>query len=218
MIHRKAALFGLPYIGRRRTPVKHAVIFAHPSAQSFTASVAAAYTQAVESLGHTAVQRDLYRIGFDPCLKETEVATSRAFQVGDDVLSERKLIVSCDVFALIYPLWLNTPPAMLKGYLDRVFGFGFAYGAGGRSYEPLMGGRQLISFTSSGAPAAWLHQTGSWNALQALFDTYFATLCGMKVVGHVHTGGMNSEASTSFVQARLHDVRAAVMQHFGSSA
>ena len=46
--------------------MKHAVIFAHPGAQSFTASVAAAYAQAAESLGHTVILRDLYRIGFDP--------------------------------------------------------------------------------------------------------------------------------------------------------
>lgn len=198
--------------------MKHAVIFAHPSAQSFTASVAAAYTEAAESLGHAVVQRDLYRMGFDPCLKESERVTAGACQPGDDVLAERALIGSCDIFALIYPLWLNAPPAILKGYLDRVFGFGFAFGANGHSYEPLLRGRQLISFTSSGAPAIWLQQTGSWNALQALFDTYFATLCGMTTVGHVHAGGVTPGASVSFVHARLHDVRAAVRQHFGSSA
>jgi len=197
--------------------VKHAVIFAHPGAQSFTASVAAAYAQAAESLGHTVILRDLYRIGFDPCLRESERVTPGGFEPGDDVVSERELIGNCDVFALVYPLWLNAPPAMLKGYLDRVFGFGFAYGADGRSYEPLLRGRHLISFTSSGAPGAWLQQTGSWNALQALFDTYFATLCGMTTVGHVHAGGMTPGASESFVHARLQDVHAAVRQHFGSN-
>ncbi len=196
--------------------MKHAVIFAHPCARSFTASVAAAYAQAATSLGHTVIQRDLYRLGFDPCLREGERAGPGHFHPGEDVRAEREIIGSCDVFALIYPLWLNAPPAMLKGYLDRVFGFGFAYGAGGHSYEPLLKGRLLISFTSSGAPAAWLQQTGAWNALQALFDTYFASLCGMTVAGHVHAGGVTPGASEAFVNARLQNVRDAVLQHFGS--
>jgi len=198
--------------------VKHAVIFAHPNERSFTAAVAAAYAEAVQSLGQTAVLRDLYRIGFDPCLRDSERVGENGFQPGQDVLSERQLIGRCDVFALIYPLWLNAPPAMLKGYLDRVFGFGFAYGADGHSYEPMLKGRSLISFSSSGAPAAWLQETGSWNALQALFDTYFASLCGMRVVTHVHTGGVTPGASDSFVHARLQDVRDAVQHHFGRSS
>jgi len=203
-------------LGKGEQILQHAVIFAHPCARSFTASVATAYAQAAASLGHTTVQRDLYRLGFDPCLKEAERAGTGHFQPGDDVRAEREIIGSCDVFALIYPLWLNAPPAMLKGYLDRVFGFGFAYGAGGHSYEPMLQGRSLISFTSSGAPAAWLQEIGSWNALQALFDTYFAGLCGMTVVGHVHAGGVAPSASDTFISARLQNVRDAVVQHFGS--
>jgi len=198
--------------------LRHAVIFAHPGAGSFTASVAAAYAQTATSLGHSVILRDLYGLGFDPCLKEGERAGLSHFKPGEDVRAEREIIGSCDVFALIYPLWLNAPPAMLKGYLDRVFGFGFAYGAGGRSYEPMLRGRMLISFTSSGAPAAWLQEIGSWNALQALFDTYFASLCGMTVVGHVHTGGVTPGASGTFINARLQKVRDAVLQHFGSMA
>jgi NAD(P)H dehydrogenase (quinone) len=195
--------------------VKHAVIFAHPCQQSFTASVAKAYAKACEALGHGVVQRDLYGIEFDPRLRLEEIPTNPAFQPGPDVMAEREMLKSCDVFALVYPLWLNSPPAILKGYLERVFGFGFAYGGDGHSYNPLLKGRKLISFSSSGAPTDWLKQKGSFGAMQNLFDDYFAELCGLASLQHVHFGSMRAGASEAFVSARLREATDAVTAHFG---
>ena len=195
--------------------MKHALIIAHPKPESFTTAVAEAYISACKGLGHDMVVRDLYRIGFDPCLKAAELPFDPSFRPGSDVVAERHLLCDCSVFAFFYPLWLNTPPAMLKGYLERVFGFGFAYGTEGRSYNPLLTGRKLISFSSSGAPADWLEQTGSLPAVKTLFDHYFAKLCGMTVIDHVHVGNVTPGASQYFVQARLDDVNRIVNRHFG---
>lgn len=198
--------------------MKHAVIVAHPKARSFTASVAEAYIRACKELGHTLVVRDLYHIGFDPCLKAAELPFEASFQPGSDVVAERHLLKDCQAFAFFYPLWLNAPPAMIKGYLERVFGFGFAYGGEGRSYNPLLAGRQLISFSSSGAPVDWLEHSGSLPAVRTLFDQYFAKLCGMTVLDHVHVGSVTPGASSYFVQARLDDVSKIVNRHFGRQA
>ena len=195
--------------------MKQAVIFAHPAQQSFTASVAEAYVKACRALGHEVICRDLYKIGFDPCLKADEIPTSGSFQLAADVVAERSLLKSCDVFAFVYPLWLNTPPAILKGYLERVFGFGFAYGGGGHSYNPLLKGRKLISFSSSGAPAAWVKQTGALSAIRTLFDSYFAELCGMTSLQHVHFGSITPGASEFYIRANLEEVAKTVNLHFG---
>ena len=197
--------------------MKHALIICHPKANSFTATVARTYAMACEALHHDIVIRDLYATGFDPRLKATELPFAADFHPERDVMSERGLLQPCDVFALFYPLWLNAPPAMMKGYLDRVFGFGFAYGGSGHSYNPLLSGRKLISFSSSGAPLLWLKQTGALSAMCALFDDYFASLCGMNALEHVHIGGVTPEASESFVEARLEDVRKTVIRHFGNA-
>ena len=197
------------------TALKHAIIFCHPNEHSFTGSVANAYAGACKALGHGAVIRDLYRIGFDPCLRSAELPFATPVQPGSDVARERKLLADCDVFALFYPLWLNAPPAMMKGYLERVFGFGFAYGAGGRSYNPLLTGRKLISFSSSGAPLVWVKQTGALTAVHTLFDDYFAKLCGMTALDHVHIGAVTPGASDIFVEARLEEIRKTVISHFG---
>lgn len=194
--------------------MKHAVIFAHPRAHSFTASIASAYQDAAHSLGHSVVTRDLYRMGFDPRLTERELPFAADFQPGSDVLSERELLKEVEVFAFVYPLWLNAPPAILKGYLDRVFGFGFAYGAGGRS-QPLMEGRSLITFSSSGAPLHWVQETGAFEAIGKLFDTYFAELCGMAFREHVHFGGIGPMIRDDAVTAKLVAVRECVNKQFG---
>lgn len=196
--------------------MKHAIIFAHPGAESFTGSVAQAYAKACEAQGHATIMRDLYRMGFDPCLKAGELPFANPFCPEPDVMLERSLLKDCDVFAFVYPLWLNSPPAIIKGYLERVFGFGFAYGAGGHSYRPLLTGRKLISFSSSGAPANWLKETGALGAVQTLFDAYFSELCGLKALEHVHVGGVVPGASTEFIKARLQDVQSKVAEHFGN--
>lgn len=194
--------------------MKHVVIFAHPKAESFTGSVANAYAEAAAGLGHQIVMRDLYRMHFDPRLPEDELPFAGGAHPRPDVAAERQLLADADVFALIYPFWLNAPPAILKGYLDRVFGYGFAYGKSGRS-EPLLQGKRLIIFSSSGAPLDWVRGTGAFGAVEKLFDSYFAELCGLAFVDHVHFGGIVPMIRADAVAAKLDSVREAVKKHFG---
>lgn len=218
LIRRKAQAFPPCNIVLKGIAVQHAIIFAHPGADSFTASVADTYARTAERLGHTVLRRDLYRMGFDPCLKAQELPRDDTFQPAPDVVEERALLKTCDVFAFVYPFWLNSPPAIMKGYMERVFGFGFAYGAGSHSSNPLLQGRKLISFSSSGAPRHWVTQTGAYEAVRTLHDAYFAELCGMTVLEHIHFGGIRPGASEFFIRGRLEEVAAAVTRHFGGTA
>jgi len=188
--------------------MKHAIIFAHPNANSFTARMANAYRDAVVSSGATAIVRDLYREKFDPCLQEDEIPWSPNAKTHDDVARERTLLGDADVFALFYPLWLNAPPAMMKGYLERVFGLGFAYGHGRGGNEPLLQGRKLISVSSSGAPMKWVVQTGAWQAIRTLFDSHFAAVCGMDLVDHINFGGIAPGIRADAVAASAATVQA----------
>jgi NAD(P)H dehydrogenase (quinone) len=195
--------------------MKHAIIFAHPNERSFTEAVARTYAQEAREVGHDVVVRDLYRMRFDPLLKTDELPRAE-FKPAPDVAEERDILRNADIFVLVYPLWLNTPPAMMKGYLERVFGFGFAYGGDGQSANPLLKGRKLLAFSSSGAPTDWVAQTGAMDAIHTLFDNYFATLCGMTSLGHVHFGRVVPGATADFVRARLAEVKTTFQHHFGS--
>lgn len=187
--------------------MKHVVIVAHPNPDSFTLSVARAYCEAVQARGEVALMRDLYRMGFDPCLKAHEIPRP-GFEAAEDVKAERALIRDAKVFAFVYPLWFNAPPAMLKGYVDRVFTMGFGYGPiQGGGNQPLLTDCSMISFTSSGAPMDWLEQDGTWNAIREVFDTHVARVCGLRGLGHIHFGGVVADLPQEVVQARLDEVR-----------
>ena len=180
--------------------MKHAVIFAHPGAKSFTRTMATAYEDGVAAGGGNVIVRDLYGINFNPCLTESELPWSPNFHVAPDVASERSLLNDVTVFALFYPLWLNSPPAILKGYMERVFGMGFAYKRGRGGNEPALSGRRLISVSSSGAPMDWIQKTGAWQAMRTLFDSHFAAVCGLEIVDHLHFGGVTPGARKDFVE------------------
>ena len=195
--------------------MKHAVIFAHPNEESFTASVARTYAQEAQKAGHEVAVRDLYRLGFNPVLTMEELPRADMIPA-PEIAAERDILRNADIFVLVYPLWLNTPPAMMKGYLERVFGFGFAYGGDGKSANSLLKGRKLLAFSSSGAPTEWVVQTGAMGAIHSLFDDYFASLCGMTSLGHLHFGQIVPGATTDFIQGRLAEVKTIFQHHFGS--
>jgi len=194
--------------------MKHAVIVAHPRATSFTCTLARGYVDAVHAVGHRTEFRDLYVLDFDPRLRADEIPDAAGFAPRDDVKAERALLADADVFAFFYPFWFNAPPAMLKGYLERVFGMGFSYSRISGGTKPLFAGRKMFSVSTSGAPQDWVRQTGALDAERKLFDSHFAAVCGLDVVDHVHFGGIVPGIRSDFVERCVDDVKAAVRRHF----
>ena len=195
--------------------MKHAIILAHPRPDSLNAAVARAYADALRGFGEEVIVRDLYAMGFDPCLKAAEIPGPAGYEAAPDVAAERALLSAIQVFIFVYPLWFNAPPAILKGYVDRVFSMGFGYLPVFGGTEPGLQGRQLISFTSSGAPDAWVASTGALDALRQVFDSHIAAVCGLSVIDHVHFGGMVPGITEEAFEDTLEAVRAAAERHFG---
>jgi NAD(P)H dehydrogenase (quinone) len=194
--------------------MKHAIVVAHPDQSSFNLSVARSYQAALTAKGHQVVLRDLYAVGFDPRLHADEIPGAKNFAARADVSAERALLADVQSFAFVYPLWFNAPPAMLKGYFDRVFGMGFAYAPGGGGTAPLLTGRSMLCFTSSGAPESWVRSTGAWDALSKLFDEHFAAVCGLKILEHVHFGNVVPGMRADVVERHLARVKEVAGRHF----
>jgi NAD(P)H dehydrogenase (quinone) len=165
-------------------------------------------------VGQDADVRDLYAERFDPCLKAEEIPGPGEPKPGADVVAEREKLAAADVFAFVYPLWFNAPPAMLKGYVDRVFGMGFGYGPG---MEPRLEGKKMISFSSSGAPSQWVRETGAWRALRNIFDEHLAQVCGLEVIDHVHFGEISPGITNEAVARCTLKLQEAFRMHFARS-
>lgn len=103
----------------------------HHNPGSFTHAVAAAFRDGAEAAGHTIEIADLHAEGFNPVW---QVADDAQFDEGpdarpmpDDVLAEQARIERADALCLAFPLWWWGMPSMMKGWLDRVFSWGWAY-------------------------------------------------------------------------------------------
>lgn len=198
--------------------MKQAVILSHPSARSFNAAIADAYVQEVRRLGHDVILRDLYEIDFDPRLRARELPWETGSAPGPDVAFEVEQIENAEVFVLVYPLWFNAPPAILKGYVERVFGIGLGYGGAGGKGSSRLRGRGLVSFTTSGAPEAWAEQSGALPGLRHAFDDYLAQVCDMTVLAHQHFGGVVPTLRPDAAGTMLEEVRATAARLFAPSA
>ncbi len=168
-------------------PPRHVVVLCHPASDSFNAAVAARYCAAVAECGQVAVLRDLYRMEFDPIMRASDQPGAADFAPCPRVAEERALIADATVVVFVYPIWFGTPPAMLKGYVERVFGADVAWPAarapGSRSR---LAGKHLLSLTSSGNSRVWLDEQGQWQSLIAVFDHYLRRAFAMASAQHVH--------------------------------
>lgn len=192
---------------------KHVVVLSHPDSDSFNKAIAEAYCETVESIGHQAVLRDLYQMGFDPVLKASERPTAPDFALSADVVAELEVIDGADIFVLVYPIWFGTPPAMMKGYVERVLGAGFSHkSARTHAFSSLLGGKQLLSFTSSGSPKQWLTNQDALVSLQAVFDGYLARVFSMASPEHVHFDSVADGLDLHAVAEKLDQVKARARQ------
>lgn len=183
--------------------IKHAVILCHPAEDSFTRAIADRYAEAVRAHRHEVVVRDLYRLGFDPVLREDE----RHGEPGEDVVKEWAVLGKVDVFVLAYPIWFGAPPAMLKGYIDRVFGAGRTLGKDGESGSGgRLKGTHLVSLTSSGTMKAWLSEKGVLTSLRTIFDRYLADVFGFTETLRYHFDGVGADMGEKGVGFHLAEV------------
>ncbi len=190
--------------------MKHAVILAHPKSGSFCAALADVYAAAVHANGDMVVVRDLYGLDFDPRLKASELPSPSGYAPGAEVAREREILRDVDVICFVYPFWFNAPPAMLKGYIDRVLSMDFGYRFHGPSTEPGLVGRRLFSISTSGAPDQWVETTGALKSLMSQMDLHLAAVTGMTLVGHLHFGAIQNDLTDDEAEHIFEEVRQAV--------
>jgi len=169
-----------------------------------------AYANELEKLGHIQRTCDLYRMGFDPVLGGQELvsgASADTAQAQDDIRA-------ADVLTVIYPLWWLSMPAMMKGYIDRVFARGFAYESEKGIVRGLLAGKKAVLITISGAPLPLLVASGNWNAVQVLQDTHIFRSAGFDLLEHLHFDEVAPNLPNATAEQHMTRVRSCARQHF----
>ncbi|MBN1430569.1 MAG: NAD(P)H-dependent oxidoreductase [Anaerolineae bacterium] len=101
------------------------IILAHPDTDSFNHAIAQTAAAEVLESGHTATLHDLYQEGFDPLLPSDEIPDDAPLPAS--IAAHCAEIAAADGIIIVHPNWWGQPPAILKGWVDRVIRPGVAY-------------------------------------------------------------------------------------------
>ncbi len=194
----------------------HLIVVAHPNERSFTMSVAHTYAKELEQFGHSVQWYDLYRAGFDPVLTAAELAPKSQEAASPLVKQAQRDLLAAEVLTVIYPLWWLSMPAILKGYIDRVFAKGVAYETRDGVVRGLINGKGCLLITLSGAPLDALIGDGQWSGVEILQDMHIFRATGFELFEHLHIDNVQPQLAAAQAASHLERVRSCVQRHFSA--
>jgi len=160
------------------------IVYAHPEPSSFCAALLHTAVTTLRAAGHTVAVSDLHAMAFDPVSDRrnfTGVAdASRLHQQAEEahasavhgyvpaLRAEMDKLAACELLVFVFPIWWLGMPAILKGWVDRVFAVGVAYG-GGRYFEGgVMRGKRALCIVSTGGLADAYDGTGHYAPMETV--------------------------------------------------
>ena len=161
--------------------MKISVILAHPRPGSFNHAIAETVTATLRESGHRVAFHDLYGENFDPLLPSSEISRDAALPPA--IALHCQEIAEAGGIVIVHPDWWGMPPAILKGWIDRVLRPGVAYRfAETDSGEGIPGGllaaRAALVFNTSNTPTAREQQVFG-DPLERLWKDCIFSFCGV---------------------------------------
>jgi NAD(P)H dehydrogenase (quinone) len=219
------------------------LVYAHPEPRSFNGALRAAAEETLREGGHEVIVSDLYAQGFEAVAGPADVTQRQnpdVFNLGmeqmyaaqnnsfaPDVKAELDKLMAADLLLLQFPLWWFSLPAILKGWIDRVFAFGAAYDFG-RTWDNgvFVGRKAMLSITASAPEAAFMPDGRSGDMERVLWPVQAGVLalCGYSVLPPFIAHGIpfvGEEAMTAEIERfrqRLRDIETTEPLFFHSHA
>ena len=164
--------------------MKVSILLAHPSPTSFNHALAAAVCRAATQNGHTLNFHDLYAEQFDPVTPAAELARDAVLP---PVIEQHcREIGEADGIVIVHPNWWSDPPAILRGWVDRVLRPGRAYqfvpdGQGGARPAGLLKAQSALVLNTANTPQEKEEQLLG-DPLQTHWVKVVFSLCGVPTV------------------------------------
>jgi NAD(P)H dehydrogenase (quinone) len=160
------------------------VILAHPRHGSFNHAIAATVVQTLEAQGHEVWFHDLYQENFDPLLLEPEL--EREAFLHPNLEQHCREIAQAQGIVIVHPNWWGQPPAILKGWVDRVLRPGVAYqflegDSGAGVPKGLLPAKAAVVFNTSNTPEE-RELAVFGDPLNTLWKNCIFGLCGVPLV------------------------------------
>jgi len=169
--------------------MNYLVIYAHPNPASLNHTLKETVVNTLILAGHNVEVRDLNTISFNPVLSLDDMAGQRSGIVAPDVAHEQQYIQWADCLVFVYPIWWTGLPAIMKGYIDRVFSYGFAYSYDKGIQQGLLKGKKAIIINTHGKTHGEYKSNGLGEALIQTSHTGIFTYCGFEIVAHLFFDG-----------------------------
>jgi len=189
--------------------MNHLLIYAHPNPKSFNHAIVQTILEEFRNAGKELPLRDLYAMNFSPVLAAADFSALQNGSVRDDVAAEQELIRAADVLIVVYPLWWSGMPAMLKGYIDRVFSYGFAYEINETGGVGLLTGKKVFLVTTTGASREDYEQLDMYRSFAQTIDSGIFRFSGMEVIDHIYYASV-PYVTDEVRKTMLEDVRSQV--------
>lgn len=163
--------------------MKALIIYANYKDNSFTSAIKDYLAESFHKNGHEVVIRDLYEIKFNPVLSKNDLESIEKEIFPIDIMNEQKFIQWADLICFVYPIWWSGMPAILKGYIERVFVMGYAFTFEGNNVIPKLKDKQVAIFNTIGSKDVYKEQN-RLDALNTITKDCIFEFCGMKIVHH----------------------------------
>jgi len=159
--------------------MKTLVVYAHPDHESHARYTLELVEEKLKAKNSEYEVLDLYKMNFNPVLSYEQMYESKTKGTPKDVEDMQKKIAESSQLILIYPIWWNEMPAILKGFMDKILTPGFAYKYVNKIPRPLLKGKSAIAFVTTGSPkiASWIFLGNRFKKILA-HDTL--GFCGIK--------------------------------------
>lgn len=131
------------------------VIFAHPNHNSFNGEILKKVATTISEKNEVKIL-DLYAENFNPSLYFDDDQKRRNMHLDPSTKKERELIEWADQLTFIFPIWWSGMPAILKGFIDRVFAKNFAYVYKGIRPVGLLRNKRAWIITTHDTPAFYV--------------------------------------------------------------
>jgi NAD(P)H dehydrogenase (quinone) len=166
--------------------MKHLIICGHPNPASLNNHLKDLLAEILTTNGHEVVIRDLDQLYFNPVLSLADFQGQFMGTVTDDVKQEQEYVSWADHITFVYPIWWMGMPAVIKGYIDRVFSYGFAYSYDEGVQKGLLKGKQVSIINTHGRSQAEYEAIGMYNAFSLIVDKGTFNYCGLEVKHHLY--------------------------------
>lgn len=206
------------------------LVYAHPEPVSFNAALRDATVETLKKQGHDVVVSDLYAMRFDPIFKKEDFLARQNLEVfrpypealracetktfAPDISAEMEKVRRADLIIFQYPIWFSSMPAILKGWIDRVFQAGFAFTYTNMYTGGLLHGKKGLLIVTVGSPEFVYSKQGPHGDLRELLLPFSHATCesvGLEMLPPaliLGCGGMTKEQGLAEIETLKQKLKA----------